>query len=712
MKKQGKKFYYSLNSYISVIIIPIVLAGIITVCFFFSKLATDTKSLNYEIMNYTQNMLDSTFSSLISYSFQVRENSSINSVIEMSENGQSINNLTILSAKNEFAKIFADDAIERIGIYLPKSKFFLDKHGRTDFDEFYKFYIEGSEKTPEDFTEILSKSNSETFLLKANGINSKKNLIYLKPLDISKKSSGIIFYTVLNAEILLDRLQYMNVDSKSFAILNSQGEVVFNTGSSDVDINSTAASSPDKAKLENNSSLCVSSKAANCKYIYIYPNGTLSGNVYKFAFWFVILLLSAILFSAILAKKSIGKTISSYVASNKLLNENINRNIEEIKKQKLLNCIYNVKTNNEFDDLTNHYKLGFNSKEFFVICISQLPIDKDASLLSSQNEENIINKIQGFLSSSNSDFNLLNINNANVFVIGLSTFTSKEIANKINSYFSPMDKQITFIGVGDVTDSLETLWRSYDGAMHALRYAKLHRQKNIVFYNNISLYESSKIYFSNEKEISIIKNIKTGSKYQVEELLDELYRVNFLERHLSDSAITRLIAHLVLIGSKISHDIITNDDALEKYDHITEKILKNKNNEESFEMIREFYFMLNEENTTNENNDDFKNEVLEYIRNNFMKQDLSLNMLADHLNMNYYYVSRLFKEAVGNNFASYLTAIRMEKAKEYLENTDMTVKEVSSAVGFTESNSFIRAFKKYYRTTPGKLNIKKEGTNN
>ena len=71
------------------------------------------------------------------------------------------------------------------------------------------------------------------------------------------------------------------------------------------------------------------------------------------------------------------------------------------------------------------------------------------------------------------------------------------------------------------------------------------------------------------------------------------------------------------------------------------------------------------------------------------------------MGLNYYYLSRQFKSIVGENFTTYLTAFRMEKAKEKLSQKDMSIKQVAAEVGFSDSSSFIRAYKKYYHSTPG-----------
>ncbi len=67
------------------------------------------------------------------------------------------------------------------------------------------------------------------------------------------------------------------------------------------------------------------------------------------------------------------------------------------------------------------------------------------------------------------------------------------------------------------------------------------------------------------------------------------------------------------------------------------------------------------------------------------------------------YLSRQFKKKSGVSFTSYLLSVRMEKAKDLLENGEaQSISEAASRVGFNDDSYFIQMYKKYYGETPGK----------
>lgn len=100
-----------------------------------------------------------------------------------------------------------------------------------------------------------------------------------------------------------------------------------------------------------------------------------------------------------------------------------------------------------------------------------------------------------------------------------------------------------------------------------------------------------------------------------------------------------------------------------------------------------------------ERSNDIIKTAQEYIKENFDK-DISLDDVSRQVNISPYYFSKIFKEESGLNFIEYLTNIRIDKAKELLADTDMSIKEVCATCGYTDPNYFSRSFKKNVGVTP------------
>lgn len=91
--------------------------------------------------------------------------------------------------------------------------------------------------------------------------------------------------------------------------------------------------------------------------------------------------------------------------------------------------------------------------------------------------------------------------------------------------------------------------------------------------------------------------------------------------------------------------------------------------------------------------------AIDYIYNN-KSENISAENMANICHVSQGYFSRLFKKETGENFSIYLAKLKIEWAKNLLEETDMHVNEVSQELGFSESGYFIKIFKKYEGVTP------------
>ena len=83
-----------------------------------------------------------------------------------------------------------------------------------------------------------------------------------------------------------------------------------------------------------------------------------------------------------------------------------------------------------------------------------------------------------------------------------------------------------------------------------------------------------------------------------------------------------------------------------------------------------------------------------------LAEEISLSVLAEQFHLNPQYISQLFKSEIGVNFLTYLTNIRMEKAKKLLLSTSLSIAEVAEQSGYGDYRVFTKVFKKSEGITP------------
>ncbi len=92
-------------------------------------------------------------------------------------------------------------------------------------------------------------------------------------------------------------------------------------------------------------------------------------------------------------------------------------------------------------------------------------------------------------------------------------------------------------------------------------------------------------------------------------------------------------------------------------------------------------------------------QAVDYILEHYQKE-ITLLEVAQELKISSGYLSRLFKEEIGIPFKNYLIDLRMEKAKELLQQSGLGVFEVAFQVGYSDPNYFSEAFRKYEGMSP------------
>jgi two-component system, response regulator YesN len=82
-----------------------------------------------------------------------------------------------------------------------------------------------------------------------------------------------------------------------------------------------------------------------------------------------------------------------------------------------------------------------------------------------------------------------------------------------------------------------------------------------------------------------------------------------------------------------------------------------------------------------------------------LSENINLQSLSDKFHLNASYISQMFKNKTGMNYHNYLEHIRMMKAKKLLTTTEMSISEISFAVGYRD----YRVFTKMYKSNQGIL---------
>ncbi len=111
-------------------------------------------------------------------------------------------------------------------------------------------------------------------------------------------------------------------------------------------------------------------------------------------------------------------------------------------------------------------------------------------------------------------------------------------------------------------------------------------------------------------------------------------------------------------------------------------------------------FLLMEPEATNHNSKYFlTEEIVKYIQQNYQR-DIPVAEIAAQVHYSEAYFCTFFKENFNQTFTLYLNSFRIKRAIELFKDHRLSIKEISSTVGFTDQNYFTKVFKRLTGVTP------------
>jgi AraC family transcriptional regulator len=94
-----------------------------------------------------------------------------------------------------------------------------------------------------------------------------------------------------------------------------------------------------------------------------------------------------------------------------------------------------------------------------------------------------------------------------------------------------------------------------------------------------------------------------------------------------------------------------------------------------------------------------RRRVLDYI-DEHLNEELSLKKLANHLNLSSDHFLKMFKQSIGSPPHQYVIEHRLKRAKKLLKDTQLSVADIASRVGYKTPSHFTSQFRKLIGTTP------------
>ncbi len=278
--------------------------------------------------------------------------------------------------------------------------------------------------------------------------------------------------------------------------------------------------------------------------------------------------------------------------------------------------------------------------------------------------------------------------------------TVKEICDAIIGQMNRIMQLSVNIGIGGYVSGLENIYISCGEAEEALSYHYILGGNHVIEIESI---REKKGWADVEKLVEkIILHVKKNDGCEIKNDMWEM------ERALRDHRYERRNAGIVLqrvvdLLDELCRISGPEDDKMPfSKEQMLERILMAEEGEQAVELLGSYCVQVGMylEKLKNVGGRRYAVEATDYMEKNYGDPELGLNLVCSYLNISTSRFSAIFKQATGTTFMEALTGIRMQKAKELLEHTDLKNYEIAERVGFSDSHYFSVAFKKTTGKTP------------
>lgn len=283
----------------------------------------------------------------------------------------------------------------------------------------------------------------------------------------------------------------------------------------------------------------------------------------------------------------------------------------------------------------------------------------------------------------------------------------KEYLGDVKEVLSSYVNLRYFGGIGTPVNRLREIPASFEDASHAFAHRYLVAEScildsSLLMQEGAAEQEDFRISAVNPEQIDRAKMqefLRTGDLDEVIYFVDEFFgkldggamKSRIFRQYITMDAYFSIVDFLKGLGLQ--------KDEIEAPDQDSSILQDEKNAMDYIVRIMEKALVLREKKASSRY-EDVVSEVIHYIEDNYAQEELSLNLLASHVNFSPNHLSMIFSQQTGQTLIRYLTDYRMNRAKELLRCSSKKSSVISMEVGYKDPHYFSYLFKKTQGMTP------------
>jgi two-component system response regulator YesN len=226
---------------------------------------------------------------------------------------------------------------------------------------------------------------------------------------------------------------------------------------------------------------------------------------------------------------------------------------------------------------------------------------------------------------------------------------------------------------------------------------KFFRQYASIIHFDETVGWSEACYYPIEIEKRLLKNIKLNEFAEVDVVLNELFTA--FESQGNPEGIKTIIAQLLIDLTRQLYELKSVDVNSELIQSFDKKVKKAETIHDLKIKMRELIEFIVQIVRMEDVSLSPIDKGIQFIKLNLDKE-ITLQEVAEYSGISTSYFSKQFKKEQGQNYIDFLVTLRMEKSKDLLETTKLTIAQIGELTGYHSYRYFTKIFKLQFGITP------------
>lgn len=291
-----------------------------------------------------------------------------------------------------------------------------------------------------------------------------------------------------------------------------------------------------------------------------------------------------------------------------------------------------------------------------------------------------------------------------IFILNYQEKEEKNFMQKVEGLYAELEKNMDIFEVLKITIGISTrvcqiseIQKCIVTAGDAVRYRIVLNQQDIIWYDKYQyeIIPVEKIFTSVRKEL-LQSYLKNNNQEGIRRMMFDMRFEMKQNRNLSPVILYYLLDDLVDTISKVIEECVDEQNETQKlFVSFAEKVDQSITADDlwcEIEKILDECLTILEKEMHKQQTKPIR-MIKEFVEEHYA-EGISLELVAEKVNLSTNYVSAIFRKETGVNFTDYLTAKRMEHAIDMLRRTNLPIKEVAECVGYTDVRYFSKLCKK------------------